>query len=106
MQVFFQVPQSHVVALTRFGKFSRLLTQGLHARIPYLESVYYVNWGNIANKEGCYIELTEQIIDTKPKECHTKDNVPVTIDAAIYWRIIDVAKALFEVDILQSLLKQ
>ena len=41
MQVFFQVPQSHVVALTRFGKFSRLLTQGLHARIPYLESVYY-----------------------------------------------------------------
>jgi regulator of protease activity HflC (stomatin/prohibitin superfamily) len=100
MQVFFQVPQSHVVALTRFGKFSRLLTQGLHARIPYLESVYYVNWGNIANKEGCYIELTEQIIDTKPKECHTKDNVPVTIDAAIYWRIIDVAKALFEVDIL------
>jgi regulator of protease activity HflC (stomatin/prohibitin superfamily) len=100
MQVFFQVPQSHVVALTRFGKFSRLLPQGLHARIPLLESVYYVNWGNIANKEGCYIELTEQIIDTKPKECHTKDNVPVTIDAAIYWRIIDVAKALFEVDIL------
>lgn len=100
MQVFFQVPQSHVVALTRFGKFSRVLPQGLHARIPYLEEVYYVNWGNVANKEGCYIELTEQISDTSPKECHTKDNVPVTIDASIYWKITDVKKALFEVDVL------
>ena len=39
-------------------------------------------------------------LDTKPKQCHSKDNVSVTVDASIYWRIIDVKKALFEVDIL------
>lgn len=100
MQIFFQVPQSHVAVLTRFGKFSRVLHQGLRARIPLLEKVYSVNWGNVANKNGVYIELTEQVSDTSPKECHTRDNVPVTIDASVYWRIIDVAKALFEVDML------
>lgn len=100
MQIFFQVPQSHIVVLTRFGKYSRTLEQGLHARIPFLESAYRVNWGDIANKNGYFIELAEQIIDTKPKECHTKDNVPVTIDAAIYWRITDVVRAAFEVDVL------
>lgn len=105
MQIFFQVPQSHVAVLTRFGKFSRVLEQGLHARIPFLESIYYVKWGSIANKNGVFIELTEQILDTKPKTCHTKDNVPIDIDASIYWRITDVTKALFEVDLLpQSLI--
>lgn len=97
MQIFFQVPQSHVAVLTRFGKFSRILEQGLHARIPFIESVYKVNWG-IANKNGMFIELTEQITDTSPRTCHTKDNVPVEIDASVYWRITDVTKALFEVD--------
>ncbi len=37
-----------------------------------------------------------------PKQCHSKDNVAVTIDASIYWRIIDVKKALFEVDVLPT----
>ena len=104
MQIFFQVPQSHVAVLTRFGKFSRILEQGLHARIPLLEKIYKVDW-DIANKHGWQIELTEQITDTKPKECHTRDNVPVTIDASIYWRITDVVKALFEVDRLPVSLK-
>ncbi len=99
-QIFFQVPQSHVAVLTRFGKFSRVLRQGLHARIPFIEALYRVNWGNVANKNSIYIELTEQIIDTSPKECHTKDNVPVKVDASVYWRITDVVKALFEVDML------
>lgn len=104
MQIIFSVPQSHVAVLTRFGKFSRVLEQGLRARMPFFEKVYRVDW-DIANKKGIYIELTEQIIDTSPKECHTKDNVPVTIDASIYWRITDVVKALFEVDRLPISLK-
>ncbi len=104
MQIFFQVPQSHVTVLTRFGKFSRVLKQGLRARIPLLEKVYRVNWGEVANENGIYIEMTEQVSDTSPKECHTKDNVPVKIDASVYWRIIDVTKALFEVDMLPSAL--
>lgn len=105
MQIVFSVPQGHVVVLTRFGKFARVLQPGLHTRIIFLEKIYYVkNWGNVANKDGMLIELTEQITDTKPKLCHSRDNVPIQVDASIYWRITDVSKALFAVDNLpQSL---
>ncbi len=97
----FTVPQSHCVVLERFGKFSRIQTQGLGFRIPILEQSRRVDtWGDIANKNGFIIELTEQQSDTKPRQCHTRDNVPVTVNASIYWRITDVKKALYEVDIL------
>lgn len=107
MQIVFSVPQGHVVVLTRFGKFARVLKPGLHSRIIFLEKVYSVEntWGPIANKDGVYIELTEQNTDTKPQQCHSRDNVPVQVDASIYWRITDVAKALFEVDNLPRFLK-
>jgi len=67
-----------------------------------MESIRRVDttWGNTANKQGFLIELTEQQTDTPPRQCHTKDNVPVTANASVYWRITDVSKALYEVDIL------
>ena len=43
MQIIFSVPQSHVAVLTRFGKFSRVLEQGLRARMPFFEKVYCEN---------------------------------------------------------------
>lgn len=106
MKLFFTIPQGHVAVVTRFGKFARVMKAGLHTRIAFLEKIHYVrNWGNIANKDGYLIELAEQISDTTPKQCHSKDNVPVTIDASIYWRITDVSKALFEVDNLPQSIK-
>ncbi len=99
MSIIFTVPQAHVVVITRFGKFARVAKQGLRFKLPFIESIYSVkHWNGLANKNGYQIELSEQNIDTNPNECHTKDNVPVTANASIYWRIIDVRKAVFEVD--------
>lgn len=98
MILFLSVPQSHVTVTTIFGKYCRTLKPGLHLRIPFEIRHSVTNWGTVANKNGYYIELAEQITDTSPKQCHSKDNVPVTIDASIYWRITDVRRALFEVD--------
>ncbi|MBN2861432.1 MAG: SPFH/Band 7/PHB domain protein [Sphaerochaetaceae bacterium] len=103
MQIIYTIPQSHAVVLTRFGKYVKTQTQGLHSRVPFFEKIYSVSdWGDTANKKGRFIELTEQNNNTMPKQCHSKDNVAVTIDASIYWRIIDVKKALFEVDVLPT----
>lgn len=101
MQIIYSVPQSHCVVLERFGKFSRVQKEGLKFRVPIFDAIRRVdNWGNVANKNGYFIELTEQQTDTPPRECHTKDNVQVTANASIYWRITDPVKALYEVDIL------
>jgi regulator of protease activity HflC (stomatin/prohibitin superfamily) len=104
MSLIYTIPQSHCVVLERFGKFARIQQQGLQFRIPILERIRRLDatWGETANKRGFLIELTEQQTDTPPRQCHTKDNVPVIANASVYWRIIDPRKALYEVDILPS----
>ena len=103
--IVFTVPQSHCVVIERFGKFSRVLHQGLAFRIPVIEQVRRLDtWGGIANKDGYLIEMTEQQTDTLPRQCHTKDNVPITANASVYWRITDVHKALYEVDVLPQVI--
>lgn len=105
MSIIFTVPQNHTVVITRFGKFSKAVPQGLQFRLPFIEAIHSVNdWNGIANKGNIFIELSEQNLDTNPRECHTKDNVSVTADASIYWRIVNVEKAVFEVDNLPSAL--
>jgi len=101
MQIIYVVPQSHCIVLERFGRFSRIQMEGLQFRIPFLESVRRVDaWGDTANKKGYVVELTEQQTDTPPRQCHTRDNVPVTANASVYWRITDPRRALYEVDVL------
>jgi len=82
----FTVPQSHCVIIERLGRFNRVAGQGLHVRLPFIESVRRVpEWGGVANKRGVEIELTEQQTDTPARQCHTKDNVAVRANASVYW---------------------
>ena len=101
MQLVYVVPQSHCVVIERFGKFSRIQRAGVRFRLPMVENVRSLDsWGDTANKDGWVMELTEQQTDTPSRQCHTKDNVPITANASIYWRITDPRRALYEVDIL------
>jgi len=76
--------------------------------LPFIEHVKTVTeeWGNETNKEGIYIELSEQISDTNPRECITRDNAKVMVDCVVSWRVADPIRAVYEVDHLhQSLLQ-
>ena len=101
MQLIYSIPQSHCVILERFGTFARIQREGLSFRIPFLEQIHYVpTWRDNANKRGYQIELAEQQTDTQPRTCHTRDNVQVTANASVYWRIVDPIRAIYEVDVL------
>lgn len=101
MSIIYSVPHSHAVLIERMGKFSKMQREGLNFRIPFLENIKRVDyWGDIANKKGYLIELTEQQTNTPARQCQTKDNVTIEADAAVYWKIIDPVKAVYEVDIL------
>lgn len=102
------IPQSHCRIIERFGKPVKVQKSGLAIKIPVLDSVKDVStdWGGNANKQGVFIELSEQVTDTHPRECITRDNAKVMVDAVVSWRIIDPIKAVYEVDQLhQSLLQ-
>jgi len=37
-----------------------------------------------------------------PQQCITRDNVSISVDAVVYWRIVDLEKAYYRVENLQS----
>ena len=98
------VPQGHCRIIERFGKPVAVQNSGLRFKFPFIDKVKDVSaiWGVETNKDGKYIELTEQIKDTKPREYITKDNVKVSADCVMRWRIIDPIKAVYEVDQLHK----
>ncbi len=94
------VPQSHCRIIERFGKPIKVQQSGLAFRIPILDQVKRtpINWGKSANDRRRFIQLTEQILDTQPRDCITLDNAKVLVSCIIRWRIVDPIKAVYEVD--------
>ncbi len=66
------------------GKYRRTLPSGLHVVIPMLERVIRV-------------DLRESVVDVPPQEVITKDNVVVTVDGIIYYRVIKPEDVVYKV---------
>ena len=98
------IPQGHCLVVERFGKPVRVANSGLHFFVPFFDSAKRVSedWGGETNKNGIFVELTEQMVDTKPRSYFTKDNVQVSVDCICRWRIMDPIKAIYEVDHLHQ----
>ena len=102
------IPQGHCVIVERFGKPVRVAQSGLRFFLPGLDKLRDVRnvWNDLTNKDGIFIELTEQICDKGSRECFTQDNVKLIVDCVYRWRITDPIKAVYEVDELHKSLKE
>lgn len=69
----------------RWNAYEKTVDPGLRYILPFAKRIYRVN-------------MREQVIDVPPQEIITEDNVVVTIDAVVYYQIIDPKKALYEVE--------
>jgi regulator of protease activity HflC (stomatin/prohibitin superfamily) len=69
----------------RFNAYEKTVDPGLRVITPFIERLYRVN-------------MREQVIDVPPQEIITEDNVVVTIDAVIYYQVIDAKRALYEIE--------
>lgn len=106
--IFKMIPQGHCLIVERFRKPVKVVPSGPHFFIPILDQAKNVrsDWNVETNKEGVYIELSEQITDTKPRPYYTSDNVQVFVDCMYRWRIIDPLAAVYEVDHLHVSLRE
>jgi len=68
----------------RLGRYRHTVESGLTFLVPMIESLSKV-------------DMRERVINVEPQKVITKDNVSVTVDAVIYYRISDPVKATFEV---------
>ncbi|HEY9643943.1 MAG TPA: SPFH domain-containing protein [Coleofasciculaceae cyanobacterium] len=84
------VNQGNEVLVERLGSYNRKLEPGLNFTMPFLDRVAYQE------------TIREKVLDIPPQSCITRDNVAITVDAIIYWRIVDMERAYYKVQNLQS----
>jgi len=84
-----KVPQGFEYTVERFGKYRATLNPGLHLIIPLVDDV------------GRRINMMEQVLDVPRQEVITKDNATVSVDAVMFYQVLEAAKAAYEVDNLQ-----
>jgi regulator of protease activity HflC (stomatin/prohibitin superfamily) len=79
------VPQGSEWTVERFGKYVRTLEPGLQLITPFFDQV-----GRKINVQEGVIEIPSQVVITK-------DNATVTVDGVVFYQVLDVAKAAYEV---------
>lgn len=85
------IKQGDEALVERLGKYTgKKLQPGLNYLIPVVERI------------SVQQTTRERVIDIPPQQCITRDNVSVTVDAVVYWRILDLEKSYYKVENLQS----
>jgi regulator of protease activity HflC (stomatin/prohibitin superfamily) len=73
----------------RLGKYNRTLGSGMNIIIPFVESVYK-------------IDMREALIDVPSQEVITKDNVNISVDAVIYFKVTDPFRVMYNVAMFED----
>ena len=84
------VRQSEVYIIERLGRFHKVADAGLTIIIPFLDKVRSV------------VSLKQQTMDIPPQGVITSDNVTITIDTVVFYKITDPAKAVYEIQSLKK----
>ncbi len=69
----------------RFGRYKETLEPGLHFIVPFADQV------------AARVDMRESVLDIEPQAVITKDNVTVTVDAVIYYQVVDPKAIRYEV---------
>jgi len=86
------IPQGFVHTVERFGRYNRSLEAGLGLIVPYVERI------------GRRVNVMEQVVEVPSQEAFTRDNAGVRIDAAVFYQVLDAARASYEVSNLDQAL--
>ncbi|RZM78609.1 SPFH domain-containing protein [Leptolyngbya iicbica] len=85
------VNQSDEALVETLGRYNgKKLTPGLNFITPVLDKVVFKQ------------TVRERVLDVPPQSCITRDNVSISVDAVVYWRIVDMEKAYYKVENLQA----
>ena len=88
------INQGNEALVERLGQYHRKLRPGLNFIVPLIDQVVMED------------TTREQILDIKPQNVITKDNIYLQIDGVVYWRIKDMEKSFYQIDDLAQGLNQ
>lgn len=110
------INQAQVVIIERFGRFHRILEPGLRIIIPLVDTIRGIHWKKIVKTVTgetypIYsiiqkIDLRESVFDFPRQNVITKDNVGISINALLYFQIIDPKSAVYEIENLPEAIEK
>lgn len=71
------IPQAEAAIVERLGSYLLTWDNGLHVKLPFIDRVRMIT------------SLKEQVADFPPQPVITKDNVTMSIDSVIFFKIVD-----------------
>jgi regulator of protease activity HflC (stomatin/prohibitin superfamily) len=84
-----RVPQGNEWTVERFGRYVRTLEPGLALIVPVVDRV------------GARMNMMETVLQVPSQSVITRDNAVVTVDAIVFYQVLDAAKAAYEVTTLE-----
>ncbi|MBE9038093.1 SPFH domain-containing protein [aff. Roholtiella sp. LEGE 12411] len=88
------INQGNEALVERLGRYHRTLESGLNFIVPLVDQVVMED------------TKREQILDIKPQNVITKDNIYLEVDAVVNWRITNIQRSFYAIDDLQGALTQ
>ena len=110
------VHQQEAMIIESFGKYSQTLTPGLHWITPFVDQPRHIL--RMAKRTGLdgrtyndlisspTIDLRETVLDFPRQNVITKDNVTISINALLYFQIVDPKKALYQIENLPDAIEK
>jgi regulator of protease activity HflC (stomatin/prohibitin superfamily) len=79
------VPQQRMDVVERLGKYQRTLRPGLNLLMPFVDAV------------RSKVDMREQVVSFPPQPVITSDNLVVSIDTVLYFKVVDPVRATYEI---------
>ncbi|HEX2773640.1 MAG TPA: SPFH domain-containing protein, partial [Micromonosporaceae bacterium] len=79
------VPQQRMDVVERLGRYKRTLNPGLNLLVPFVDAV------------RTKVDMREQVVSFHPQPVITSDNLVVSIDTVLYFRVVDPVRATYEI---------
>jgi regulator of protease activity HflC (stomatin/prohibitin superfamily) len=87
------INQGNEALVERLGRYHRKLTPGLNFVVPWLDTIVLED------------TTREQVLDIEPQSAITRDNVALQVDAVVFWRILDLERAYYAIEDIETALK-
>ena len=110
------VPQSETRVVERLGRYDRTLQSGINFLFPIIDRArevvqrdeikYSDGSKSVIMRTTSRIDLREQVYDFDKQSVITKDNVTTTINALLYFQIVDPVKSVYEIDNLPNAIEK
>lgn len=83
------INEGNEALVERLGRYHRKLRPGMNFIVPLIDTIVMED------------TTREQILDIKPQNVITADNVYIEVDGVIFWRINDMEKSFYRIDDIQ-----